>query len=141
MKWYIEAITNYVNFKGRARRKAYWMFVLFNVIIMVLLSLLDAAFDISVGYSNMGLIYFIYTLFILLPSISVSVRRLHDTGRSGWWYLINFVPFVGGIIFIVFMCLDSYYGENQYGPCPKQVIDVDIPFSGNENENQENAGE
>ena len=138
MKWYIEAITNYVNFKGRARRKAYWMFVLVNLIIVMLLNLLDGVFDITVGASGVGLISFVYSLLVFLPGLALSVRRLHDTGRSGWWILINIVPFVGFIIFIVLLCQDSYYGENQYGPCPKQVIDVDIPFYGDENANQDN---
>lgn len=125
MKWYIEAITNYVNFKGRSRRKAYWMFVLMNVIISTLLSMLDYFFDIYVA-DDVGLISFIYSLFILLPSLAIVVRRLHDTGRSGWWVLISFVPIVGWIVLLVFMCMDSYYGENQYGECPKQLVDVDI---------------
>lgn len=137
MKWYIEAVTNYVNFKGRARRKAYWMFVLCNMIIAALLSLLDGVFDITVGMSNVGVISFVYSVLIFLPSLAVAVRRLHDTGRSGWWVLINFVPVIGFIVLIVFFCQDSYYGENQYGPCPKQVIDVDIPlYDDNDNTNE-----
>ncbi len=113
MDWFIDCITkNYVNFSGRARRKEYWMFTLFNVIAGFVVMLLD---------SLLGLNYvltLIYTLAILLPSLAVTVRRLHDTGKSGWWLLIEFVPF-GSIILFVFCVIDSTPGPNQYGENPK----------------------
>ncbi|RAP74928.1 DUF805 domain-containing protein [Paenibacillus montanisoli] len=112
MEWYLKVLNNYVVFEGRARRKEYWMFVLFNVIISLVLSGLARML-------GMSWISSIYSLAVLLPGLAVAVRRLHDTNRSGWWLLINFVPLIGFIIFIVFMCLEGDPGDNQYGPNPK----------------------
>jgi len=113
MNWYIEVLKKYAVFSGRARRKEYWMFVLFNVIISVVLSFVEGL----VG--SAGVIGILYSLAVLVPGLAVSVRRLHDTGRSGWWVLINLIPLVGLIVFIVFAAQDSQAGENQYGPNPK----------------------
>jgi uncharacterized membrane protein YhaH (DUF805 family) len=113
MEWYIKVIQNYVGFSGRARRKEYWMFVVFNVIISVILSLLQSLIHIQPFLTSL------YSLAVLLPSLAVSIRRLHDTGRTGWWVLIALIPIIGSIILIVFMCLDSQEGDNQYGPNPK----------------------
>lgn len=99
-------------FEGRARRTEYWMFTLFNVIISVVLSVIDSSL-------NLGFLGVIYSLAVLLPGLAVSVRRLHDTGRSGWWLLIGLVPFIGAIVLLVFMLIDSEPRENQYGPNPK----------------------
>lgn len=129
MRWYIDAIMNYVNFKGRSRRRAYWMFVLMNFIIMVLLTLVDAAFSIDIGIFGMGLISTVYYIFIFLPSLALSVRRLHDTGRSGWWVLISLIPVAGFIVLLVFFCQNSYYGDNEYGPCPKEYPNEDLSYS------------
>ncbi|WP_377890120.1 DUF805 domain-containing protein [Alkalihalobacillus sp. R86527] len=112
MSWYVKVLKEYVNFKGRARRKEYWMFILFHVIICALLSWIQVAADIGVILTS------IYSLVIILPSLAVAVRRLHDTGKSGWWVLISFVPIVGAIILIVFLVLDSV-DDNTYGPNPK----------------------
>lgn len=112
MEWYLNVLKNYANFNGRARRKEYWMFVLFNIIISVILSVVQLAIPFVV------VITILYSLFILIPSIAVIVRRLHDTGRSGAWFLISFVPLVGSIILLVFMCEDSH-GDNGYGANPK----------------------
>ncbi|WP_308637964.1 DUF805 domain-containing protein [Paenibacillus silvisoli] len=113
MDWYLKVLNNYVGFDGRARRKEYWMFVLFNILISFVLSLLARLLGMSWLSS-------IYSLAVLLPSIAVSVRRLHDTGRSGWWFLINFIPIIGFIVFLVFMCLEGDPGMNRYGPNPKE---------------------
>jgi uncharacterized membrane protein YhaH (DUF805 family) len=129
MRWYIDAIFNYVNFKGRERRRAYWMFFLFNIVVATLVSLLDGAFDIKVGATDTGILSMVYAVFIFLPSLAIAVRRLHDTGRSGWWVLINLVPLVGWIIMLVFLCQDSYYGDNEYGPCPKELPDNDLSYN------------
>ncbi|MFJ4842982.1 DUF805 domain-containing protein [Streptomyces sp. NBC_01166] len=112
MNWYLAVLKNYAGFGGRARRKEYWMFVLFNFIIAVVLSLLGLAIDSQIPY-------IIYLLAVIIPTIAVVVRRLHDTGRSGWWILISFVPLVGGIILLVFMCLEGVREVNEYGPNPK----------------------
>lgn len=113
MDWYLKVLQNYVGFQGRARRTEYWMFFLFNFIIGIVLGILGAV----IGLGN-GLNY-LYSLAIFLPSLAVGCRRLHDTGKSGLWLLIALVPFVGAIVLLVFMCLDSEEGTNQYGPNPK----------------------
>lgn len=115
MQWYLKVLKNYVGFDGRARRKEYWMFTLINVIISVILSFVDNLAGTSPFLSG------IYGLAILLPSLAVTVRRLHDTGRSGWWILIVLIPFIGSIILLVFTVLDSQESDNQYGPNPKYV--------------------
>jgi uncharacterized membrane protein YhaH (DUF805 family) len=113
MEWYLKVLKNYVGFTGRARRKEYWMFALISGIIGLALR----AVDYIVGAP---VFTWIYALAILLPGLAVVVRRLHDTGRSGWWYLIILIPVVGGIVLLVFTCLDSE-GDNKYGPNPKAV--------------------
>jgi uncharacterized membrane protein YhaH (DUF805 family) len=106
-------LKNYVGFQGRARRKEYWMFVLFSAIISIVLSIIDAIANLSSVLSG------IYSLAVFLPSLAVSVRRLHDTGRSGWWILIGLIPLIGAIILLVFTCQDSQENDNKYGPNPK----------------------
>ena len=123
---------HYADFNGRARRSEYWYFGLFNVIIVILAVILDnvlglnftmstpdygyGSTEISLGY---GWIYCIAVLIHLVPSLAVSVRRLHDVGKSGFWYFIAFVPLVGGIWLLILACTDSNSGENEYGPNPK----------------------
>lgn len=122
MDWYLKVIRNYVGFSGRARRKEYWMFFLFNLIISIVLAIVDGALGLKIGgEQGAGLLGLVYSLAVLLPGIAVSIRRLHDTGRSGWWLLIALVPFIGFIVLLVFMVLDSQGGNNEYGPNPKGV--------------------
>lgn len=119
MNWYLEVLKKYAVFGGRARRKEYWFFALFNVIIIIALSFIDVSaglYDIDSGF---GLLSGLYSLAVLLPSIAVAVRRLHDIDRSGWWLLIAIIPLIGGIVLLVFAVLDSTPGDNQYGPNPK----------------------
>jgi uncharacterized membrane protein YhaH (DUF805 family) len=113
MNWYIDALKNYANFQGRAQRKAYWMFVLFWFIAAGIAAILD-----NVLGTN-GAIFGLYALGTLVPFIALAVRRLHDIGKSGWWYLIQLVPVIGGIWFLVLTVTDSQTGSNQYGPNPK----------------------
>lgn len=120
MNWYLDAWKNYANFQGRARRKAFWMFVLFNIIAILALGFIESMVGLR-GDSGYGILSGLYSLAVLLPSLALAVRRLHDTGRSGWWILIGLVPLVGGIILIVLYALDSQPGANQYGPNPKGV--------------------
>jgi uncharacterized membrane protein YhaH (DUF805 family) len=112
MNYYTDVLKKYAVFDGRARRKEYWMFVLFNAIASMILGIVDTAI-------HSPLLGIVYALGVLIPSLAVAVRRLHDTGRSGWWILIGLVPIVGTVILIVFMVMDSQLGENQYGPNPK----------------------
>lgn len=112
MEWYLKVLKNYAVFQGRARRKEYWMFTLFTVIVSLILSIIDQMI-------GMQVLATIYSLVVLLPSLGVCVRRLHDIGKSGWWFLIAFIPVVGAIILLVFMCKDSE-DDNQYGLNPKK---------------------
>ncbi|MBC2107652.1 DUF805 domain-containing protein [Listeria innocua] len=120
---------NYVNFSGRAPRSAYWYVVVWNVIIFAVLYFLALIFGISIfmesalggtGITSSGgalfmiVLVWLYLLAILLPTISLMVRRLHDSGKSGLYLLLDLIPFVGSIIMLVFMCLESD-GPNQYG--------------------------
>jgi uncharacterized membrane protein YhaH (DUF805 family) len=118
MNWYMAVLKKYAEFTGRARRKEYWMFALINFLICVVLVVID----VQSGMSNpmgLGVLSGLYSLAVFVPSLAVSVRRLHDTDRSGWWLLILLVPLIGAIVFLVFMLLDSQPGENRHGPSPK----------------------
>ena len=121
MDWYLNVLKKYAVFNGRARRKEYWFFALFNLIASIVLSVIDlmtGSFDAEFGT---GLLSGIYALAVLIPSLAVSVRRLHDTDHSGWWLLIALIPLVGAIVLLVFVLQDSKPGENQYGSNPKGV--------------------
>ncbi|MFJ9901793.1 DUF805 domain-containing protein [Streptomyces sp. NPDC101152] len=117
MSWFLEALKKYAVFSGRARRKEYWMYTLFITIIYIVLAIISSASK-SAGIALLVIFY----LAILLPSLAVGIRRLHDTGRSGWWLLFGIVPLVGGITLLVFTCLDSQPGPNKYGPNPKEAV-------------------
>lgn len=108
----------YADFKGRARRSEYWFFVLFSAIVSIVGSILDAIFGLRSGTT--GPIQGILQLALLVPSLAVGARRLHDTGRSGWWLLIGLIPVVGWIVLLVFFVQDSH-PANQHGPNPKEV--------------------
>lgn len=114
MNYYLDVLKKYVEFTGRARRKEYWMFVLISFLISIAISLIGHVVGIP-------LLSYVYALAVLLPSLSVAVRRLHDTSHSGWWFLIVLIPLVGAVVLIVFLATDSMPGPNQYGPNPKGV--------------------
>lgn len=125
MNWYLEVIkNNYANFNGRARRKEYWMFTLINtIIIAALYFIVFSSIDYNTGEmsgigSVVSVLVIIYALAVFVPSIAVCVRRLHDTDKSGWFFLLNFIPF-GGLVVFVFMCLDGTLGNNRFGSNPK----------------------
>ncbi len=111
MNWYLEVLKKYAVFGGRARRKEYWIFYLFNVLISYAPAIIE-----SMLVGNPGVIGFglgsLYSLAVLIPSIAVGVRRMHDIGRSGWWLLLP-------IVNLVFLVWDSQEGDNCYGPNPK----------------------
>ncbi|MEU8759018.1 DUF805 domain-containing protein [Streptomyces sp. NPDC048659] len=115
MNWYLDVLKKYAVFTGRARRQEFWMYVLFNIIAAIIVAILDSVLGTS------PLLYVLYALGVLLPSLGVAVRRLHDTGRSGWWILIELIPLVGGIILIVFLALEGDAHDNAYGPNPKTL--------------------
>ncbi|HEX2190646.1 MAG TPA: DUF805 domain-containing protein [Longimicrobiaceae bacterium] len=119
MEWYLEVFRKYAVFSGRARRKEYWMFVLFNVLASISLAIADGVLGLGGGF---GLLGAVYALAVLVPGLAVSVRRLHDTGRSGWWLLVAIVPILGPIALLVLMALDGEPGPNQYGANPKEGV-------------------
>lgn len=120
MEWFMTALRKYAVFTGRARRKEYWFFVLFYLLIAIGLSFIDSV--LGLGSEEFGLLSGLFGLAMLLPAFGVAIRRMHDTGRSGWWVLVNFIPFVGWLIFIWFATRDGEPGENAYGPDPKTEV-------------------
>lgn len=115
MDWFIKAITqHYADFEGRARRAEYWYFVLFYVLAYLVLSIIDGV--IGTG----GILAGIYSLALLVPGIAITARRLHDTGRSGWWQLIGLIPLIGAIVMLVFLVQEGSFERNTYGPSPKK---------------------
>ncbi|GAA1125608.1 DUF805 domain-containing protein [Kribbella jejuensis] len=118
MQWYLDVLKKYVAFDGRARRKEFWMFTLFSVIISVILSIIDHVAGLDFNGGRNGVLQSIYGLAVLLPTLSVSWRRLHDTNRSGWWMLLYFTC-IGIIVLIVFWAMEGQAGNNKYGPDPK----------------------
>jgi|SaaInlV_130m_DNA_2_1039683.scaffolds.fasta_scaffold82169_1 uncharacterized membrane protein YhaH (DUF805 family) len=119
MNWYLEVLKKYAVFGGRARRKEYWYFVLFNFLVQMVLAVIDAVTGSFSPEAGVGILGGIYTLAVLIPGLAVAVRRLHDTDHSAWWLLIAFVPLIGIIVLIVFLATDSKPEENQYGVNPK----------------------
>ena len=112
-------LSKYIDFTGRARRSEFWWFYLFTLLVSIVASILDAILGTDYdGSLSGGVINTIAGLALVLPSIAVAIRRLHDTSRVGWWILIGLVPIVGWIILIVFYVQDSH-GDNKYGPSPK----------------------
>ena len=116
MNWYLEVLKKYVVFEGRARRKEYWMFILFNVIFVVLAS------GINPELRGFDIIIIIYLVAMIIPIISVTVRRMHDIGKSGFWIFIRFVPIIGAIWMLILLCTEGQTGENKYGEDPKIMI-------------------
>jgi uncharacterized membrane protein YhaH (DUF805 family) len=111
--WKKVVLENYANFQGRARRAEYWWFALANFIALVVLVVLVALAKIF------WILYIIYLVALIVPGIAVTIRRLHDTDKSGWWWLIALVPFVGGLILLILLCIDSTPGTNQWGTSEK----------------------
>lgn len=119
MNWWVEALKKYAVFRGRARRKEYWFFLLFGMILAIIAAILDNVLGIAIEGQVYGPIYYLLCLALFFPGLAVSVRRLHDVGKSGWFFFIALIPIVGAIWLLVLACRDSMPGENQYGPNPK----------------------
>ena len=123
MNWYLHVLRNYANFSGRARRHEYWMFTLFHIIFLIVAAIFDnilgTTFDADGIRIPYGYLYVLYSLVVILPGLGVSVRRLHDVNKSGWFLLISLIPIIGGIWLLVLMCTEGTRGENQYGEDPK----------------------
>lgn len=121
MNWYLKCWKQYADFSGRARRKEYWIFSLINYIIIFFLYILQIVMIESTLWLIFPIIFFLYAVVVFLPGLAVNIRRLHDIGKSGWWYLIYLIPIIGAIWLTVLMCLDSEPGENQWGENPKEI--------------------
>ncbi len=116
--YYINTLRNkYAEFNGRARRSEFWYYTLFNLIVSMGLGMMDT-------FTGIGFLSGLYALVVIIPGIAVAIRRLHDSGKSGWWLLVILVPFVGWVILIYFLVKDSQPFDNLYGPSPKS-----FPFS------------
>lgn len=129
MNYYLKVLKNYAVFRGRARRSEYWYFVLFNLIFLLLAAVIDNIIGTTFSFNTMngmmhlpyGYLYMLYALAIVIPSLAVAVRRLHDVGKSGWFYFIALIPLVGAIWLIVLFCTEGNHGDNEYGPDPKAI--------------------
>ena len=131
MEWMVLPLKRYAEFSGRSRRKEYWMFFLLTIILSVVAGVLDTllgfgsaasysgAGGVGASFRSNGPIGLILSLGLLVPSIAVAVRRLHDTDRSGWWLLLVLLPIIGWIALFVFYCLAGTRGPNRFGPDPK----------------------
>ena len=122
MDWYVKVLKQYTDFKGRARRKEYWMFALFNFIFVIAAMIIDNIIGTTIGELPYGLFYCLYILAIFLPGLAVLIRRLHDVGKSGWFYFITLIPLAGPIWLLVLLCKDGVAGANEYGPNPKEIV-------------------
>src|SRR3954465_374504 len=136
MQWYLKVLKQYADFDRRARRTEFWMFVLFSAIASAILGLVDsligtARFIASGGYFySPGALGLIYGLAVLVPTLAVGVRRLHDTDKSGWWWLLWLIPIVGQIILIVFWALDGTRAPNRSARAPREAGPVGPPPGG-----------
>ena len=121
MNWWIICMKKYVDFSGRARRAEYWMFTLFSIVFAIAAIVLDNVLGLVSEDTGYGVLYALFTLGIIFPGWAVTVRRLHDIGKSGWWILVDFIPYIGSIWLFVLTVMDSQPGDNQYGANPKLV--------------------
>ena len=122
MELAIQCVTSkYLDFFSRASRKEYWLYVLFYIILSLVAVVIDVVTGLFDPVAGIGVVSAILTLGLLLPGISVLVRRLHDTDRSGWWALLILVPIIGPIVLLVFVCMEGTAGENRFGANPKAV--------------------
>lgn len=133
MNWYLKVIKeHYADFNGRARREEYWMFTLFNLIFSIVISLIFTGIGFAIDVPAIAAITYVYTLALLIPSLAVLVRRLHDVGKSGWFFLISLIPLIGPIYILVLLCTDSENGTNKWGDNPKAPSNREIDAIGKE---------
>jgi uncharacterized membrane protein YhaH (DUF805 family) len=119
MNYFLQALKRYGDFRSRSRRKEYWMFALFQIIVLIAAMLLDNLLGTAVAPMPYGYIYLLASVVLLLPSLAVTVRRLHDVNKSGWFLLIGIIPLIGAIWLLVLFCTEGTRGENKYGADPK----------------------
>ena len=121
MNWYLSVLTQFAYFNGRASRKEYWIFFLFNLIFGVLAMILDNVLGLTIGNVPYGILYFIYAFAVLIPGFAVAVRRLHDVGKSGWMVFIALIPLIGAIWLLVLLATKGQSGANKWGGNPKEI--------------------
>lgn len=122
MEYFTRALTKYAEFSGRDTRKQYWMFVLFNIIFSICAGILDTILRTNWAMGRSGLFGALYSLALIVPGLAAATRRLHDTGKSGWFILLALIPLVGWIILIILLAGDSESSENKYGPKPVEIV-------------------
>lgn len=124
MEWMLMPLQRYAQFSGRSRRKEYWMFVLLAFLLGIVAGVIDAVLGLNTMVAGLyGPLSLLLGLALLIPSIAVGVRRLHDTDRSGWWLLIGLVPFLGALILLIFYLMEGTKGDNRFGPDPKLALE------------------
>ncbi len=116
MKWYLKVFRQFSDFEGRASRREYWMFILFNSIFAFAAIILDNLLGITIGAGSFGPLYALYGLTMFIPTWAVSVRRLHDSDKSGWMMLISVIPLIGSIWILILMAKSGDPSANSYGP-------------------------
>lgn len=119
MNWYFAALNKYADFSGRARRREYWIFSIVNVVLIIAAVIIDNVIGTIILDGPFGFLSAAIFIATIIPGLAVTVRRLHDSGKSGWYYFVSFIPYVGGILMLVMMLLDSEPNQNQYGLDPK----------------------
>ena len=119
MNYFLAVLKKYADFSGRARRSEYWYFILFFFIFSIALALFDLLLGTYVVF------YSLFSLAMIIPSIAVGVRRLHDIGKSGWMYMISFIPLIGGIWLLILFCKPGVEGSNEFGPDPKELTEAE----------------
>jgi uncharacterized membrane protein YhaH (DUF805 family) len=118
MEWYLTVLRdNYFNFSGRARRSEYWYYILFNIIAIAILALLVFASE------ELMFLLGLYIIAVIIPTLAVAVRRLHDQNKSGWYFLVRFIPIIGTIWLLILFCTEGTRGPNRYGADPKNKYD------------------
>ncbi len=133
MEYMIMPLKRYADFSGRSRRKEYWMFVLFQILVLVPVAIVAALLGSPsadpadpMGSTAVLILVGVYVLLFFIPGLAVQVRRFHDQDKSGWFILLGFIPYVGGIILFVFMCIEGTRGPNRFGPDPKDPYSEDV---------------
>ncbi|WP_291147757.1 DUF805 domain-containing protein [Flavobacterium sp. UBA7680] len=133
IEWYKKVVfENYANFKGRAMRSEYWYYTLASIIIAILLFTIDTFAGLTYGAGQAGVLRSLYSLLVLIPGFAVLVRRLHDVGKSGWFFLIVFIPLAGVIWLLIVLCTEGEDRTNKYGPDPKDIFFNELDEIGKE---------
>ncbi len=124
MKYYIKALLNFSNFHGRSTSREFWYFCLFNLLLQIITFIIDIAFKLSFSilFYSIGVTSFLYTLITIIPGLAISVRRMHDIGKSGWFLFLPIIPIVGAIWLLILFCSNSQSCENKWGPNPKETV-------------------